>query len=451
MTFELLEIKPEIIKALKEIGFEKPTSIQEKAIPHVKLGKDVIGSSKTGSGKTAAFGIPILEKVVPKAGLQTLIIAPTRELAVQIANEMEKFGKYLDFSIVTIYGGVSLDPQVKALRYSEIAVGTPGRLLDHLNRGTMNLSKIKCVVLDEADKLVEMGFIEDIRKIINRMPHQRQILLFGATISGEIERLKQRYMTQPFLVEVEKHVSEEYLEQYYYNVMPHEKFSLLVHLLNKETVQRAIIFCSAKTTVDIVARNLQKQGFKCAVLHGNLGQATRLKVIEGFNKGKPHILVASPVAARGLDIKDISHIFNYDLSKDPQEYVHRVGRTARAGQSGKAITLLCQRDHNAFASIKDRHGMDVKVLPKESFPKIQFKAQSGYGRSFGRGSSRRRSFGRGSSDNRRRSFGRSSSKFGERRSSSNLGDRKSPPGNRRKFSGKFGNKRRKSSHRSHRR
>ncbi|MFH1637875.1 MAG: DEAD/DEAH box helicase [Candidatus Woesearchaeota archaeon] len=413
MTFELLEIDPEIIRALKELGYEKPTTIQKKAIPLIKQGKDVIGKSKTGSGKTAAFGIPILEMVTPNAGLQTLIIAPTRELAVQIAGEIEKFGKYIKCSITTVYGGVSLAPQMKALTKSEIVVGTPGRLLDHLRRKTMDLSKIRCVVLDEADKLVEMGFIEDIRKILDKMPRTRQVLLFGATVGGEIERLKRTYMCNAEVAEAETQVKEEFLQQYYYNIMSHEKFSLLVHLLNKEQVQRAIIFCSAKVTVDLVAKNLKVQGFQCAVIHGNLGQATRLKVMENFNKGKPNILVASAVAARGLDIKDISHIFNYDLSQDPQEYLHRVGRTARAGESGKAITLLCERDHSAFRSIKGKHGMEIKALPKEQFPKINFQARGGYSRSpYRRGPPRRGSF---SSGERRGQGGRSSFSSGERR------------------------------------
>ncbi len=406
MTFELMEIKPEILKALKEIGIEAPTDIQRKAIPLIKQGKDVIGKSKTGSGKTAAFGIPLLEMIKPGEGVQVLIVSPTRELAVQIAKELEKFSKYIHSSIATVYGGVSLSPQIEKMKKSEIVVGTPGRLLDHLQRRTLNLSKVNCFVLDEADKLVEMGFIEDIERIMSYTPKNKQILLFGATISREIERLKNRHMKNPEIAQAEVFVEEEYLQQYYYNVVPHEKFSLLVHLLKKEKIKSAIIFCSTKATVDIIENNLLSQGLKVTSLHGNMTQNQRLRVMEEFNKGKHKILVASAVAARGLDIKDVSHIFNYDLSKDPQEYIHRVGRTARAGESGKAITLLCEKDHNSFRSIQNRFDVKIQVLPKENFPNIRFQARGVTIRRLpGRGP-RRGGFQRGHGPMRKKGFSR---------------------------------------------
>ena len=397
MIFEELNVKKELVQGLKEMGLKEPTEIQTKAIPLIKQGKDVISISKTGSGKTAAFGVPILENIKQGQGIQYLIIAPVRELAVQISNELRKFGKYIKFSVTTVYGGVSINPQIEAMQRADIVVSTPGRLLDHLENYDLKLDKIKCVVLDEADKMVEMGFIEDIRKILNETPNNRQTLLFGATISNEIDELKQEYMHDPVVAQAESHVEEEYLEQYYYDVKQFEKFSLLVHLLKKEKKDLAIVFCSARSTVEMVTKNLRDNGIKADMIHGKLTQNRRLKVIENFHKGRPNILVASAVAARGLDIKDVSHIFNYDLSQDAQEYVHRVGRTARAGKQGKAITLLSERDHDVFREILNRYPVKVEQLPLENFERLRFNS----GRRFG---------GRGSF----RGGGRPGGKFGNR-------------------------------------
>ena len=393
MIFEDLNVKPELVKGLKEIGVKEPTDIQKKTIPLIKEGKDVIGISKTGSGKTIAFGVPILENIEYGKGIQYLIIAPVRELAVQISNELRKFGKYIKFSVATVYGGVSINPQIEAIVRADIIVSTPGRLLDHLENFDLKLDKIKCVVLDEADKMVEMGFIEDIRRILNKTPNNRQVLLFGATISNEIDELKQDYMHNPETAQTESHVEEEYLEQYYYDVKQFEKFSLLVHLLKKEQKDLCIIFCSARSTVEMVTRNLRDNGIKCDMIHGKLTQNRRLRAIENFHKGNPTILVASAVAARGIDVKDVSHIFNYDLSPDAQEYVHRVGRTARAGKTGKAITLLSERDHDVFREILSRFPVKVEQLPLEDFERLKFNAGirgsfRGGGRFGGRGSGR---------------------------------------------------------------
>lgn len=424
MSFERLNINSDIVKGLKEIGLTKPTQIQEKSIPLIKEGKDVIGISKTGSGKTAAFGIPVLERIEHGKGPQVLVIVPIRELAVQITKELHKFGRYIKFTTSTVYGGVSLNPQIEALKTADIVVGTPGRLKDHLERRTLDLSRIKIVVLDEADKMVEMGFIEDIRDILNQIPSSVQTLLFGATISNEIERLKKEYMKNPETAQAESHVHQEFLEQYYYNVPQQEKFSLLVHLLKKEQKELAIIFCSARSTVELVTKNLRDYGIHAEMIHGKLSQNRRLSVIENFHKGKPNVLVASAVAARGLDIKDVTHIFNYDLSKDPQEYVHRVGRTARAGEKGKAITLLSEKDHDVFREILYRYPVKVNELPLENFERLRFDArrtESRWPRRFGHGgfsrgfgshgrSDRPRSYGgHGSSDRPRHHFGGRSS------------------------------------------
>ncbi len=378
MKFEELNVRPEIVRALNELGITDATNIQEKAIPIIKEGSDLIGISKTGSGKTAAFGIPLLEKIIPGKGLQAVVLAPTRELAVQIAAELGKFGKYLRYRIATIYGGVSLEPQVQELTRAEILVGTPGRVMDHLQRRTLNLTKVHTFVLDEADKMVDMGFVEDVEMILKAAPRERQILLFGATISTEIENLKRKYMQDPQTAEAETYVQEDLLKQYYYNVDYRQKFSLLVHLLKKEDRGRAIIFCSARSTVDLVAKNLHKQGIDAEAIHGKLSQSRRLKIIDDFNKGKIDLIVASAVAARGLHIDDVTHVFNYDLSQDPQEYVHKVGRTARAGKEGKAVTLLSERDYQAFGEVLKRYRLKVEELQLPEFQRVPFDASRGH-------------------------------------------------------------------------
>ncbi len=430
MSFEQLNLNAEVIKALAEEGISAPTKIQEMAIPMILAGKDVIGMSYTGSGKTVAFGAPIIDKIKPRAGLQTIILTPTRELAVQISNELKKFSKYKRCSIATIYGGVGLGPQIGDMARADIVVGTPGRMLDHLQRGNLHLSHINCFVLDEADKMVEMGFIEDVEQILSQTPKNRQILLFGATISSEIDHIKVDYMNNPVVAEADKHVKQELLEQYYYNVSHNQKFSLLVHLLKKGTaiplntengpnpdfMDRVLIFCSSRSTVELLTANLRNQGIKAEMIHGKMTQSRRLQMIERLNQDKLKILVASPVAARGLDIKNVTHIFNYDLSPDPQEYVHRIGRTARAGESGKAITLLSDKDYQVFGQIFDRYRLDIKELPLEEFPRLRFEVRSReqssrFGERGGRGQRDFRGH-RGSSDDHRHSSRGSS--FGSR-------------------------------------
>jgi len=373
MNFTDLSIRPEIVSALKDENIIEPTLIQEKAIPLIKQGSDVIGMSKTGSGKTATFGVPLLEKITPGEGIQVLVMCPVRELAVQISNEMKKFSKNIGVKFATIFGGVALDPQTEKMKTAEVVVGTPGRLLDHLNRRNMDLSRIKAVVLDEADKMVEMGFIEDLQDILSYTPSKKQMLLFGATLYEDIYNIKASHMNNPIVVQAESHVADDFLKQYYYDVPYHQKFSLLVHLINKEDTDRVIIFCSSRSTVELLNKNLRMQGTKSEMIHGKLSQNKRLNIIDRFNQDKIKILVASAVAARGLDIKGVSHVFNYDLSKDPQEYVHRVGRTARAGESGKAITLLSDRDYDSFSHILNKYNeLDIQCLPTESFDRLNF-------------------------------------------------------------------------------
>ncbi|MFH1649112.1 MAG: DEAD/DEAH box helicase [Candidatus Woesearchaeota archaeon] len=372
MSFEELGLRPEIVKALREEEIFEPTSIQSQAIPLVIKGRDVVGMSKTGSGKTVAFSVPLLERMKPGNGPQVLVLCPTRELAVQIAAEFEKFGKYMKVKVAAVYGGVALDPQIHAMGKADVIVGTPGRVLDHLERATINTEGIDMVVLDEADRMVDMGFFDDVTRIIDATKQGRQLLLFGATISDEIHTIKERYMTEPATVKAEANVEEEFLKQYFYSVLPQEKFSLLVHLLKKEATNRVMVFCSTRNMVDVLARNLKRQGVDAASIHGKLTQARRLDIMKQFNEGHPEVLVASAVAARGLHIEEVSHVFNWDLSQDPEEYIHRVGRTARAGEKGKAITLLSSRDHDVFNDVIHRFGMNVKELPLDNFQKLRF-------------------------------------------------------------------------------
>jgi len=377
MSFESLEVHKDIIRALKDLGFKRPTAIQKRAIPLIKSGKDVIGISKTGSGKTAAFGIPIVEHIQAGDGVQALLIVPIRELAVQIARELRKMGKYKKINVATVYGGVSLQPQIERMAIAEIVVGTPGRLLDQLQRGNLDLGWLDIIVLDEADKMAEMGFIEDIEEIISYSPEDSQILLFGATLSENINRLKHQYMREPVIAETRRHVDDEYLQQFYYEVEPHEKFSMLVHLLKNEKIRQAIVFCSRCSTVNLVHKNLELQRVRSEMIHGRLSQSRRLKAIQRFNKGEEKTLVASPVAARGLDIKNVTHIINYDLSQDAEEYIHRIGRTARAGETGKAITLLSAQDYPTFNRIEDMYQLKVEKLEKGRFRRLPFKTRLG--------------------------------------------------------------------------
>ncbi len=383
MKFEELNIDANIVKALKDEGIIEPTKIQELAIPSILEGKDVIGKSYTGSGKTVAFGVPIIQRTNPGSGLKTVILAPVRELAVQIADEMKKFSKYKKCSIAVVYGGVGMDPQIRDMKKADILVATPGRILDHLQRGNVDFSKVEHFVLDEADKMVEMGFIEDVERIMSEAPKGRQIILFGATISGEIEDIQKKHMNNPVVAEADKHVKQEFLEQFYYNIQHNQKFSLLIHLLNEEATDRVMIFCSTRSTVELLTNNLKAQNIKAEMIHGKMTQNKRLQVIERFNKEKLKVLVASAVAARGLDIRNVTHVFNYDLSPDPQEYVHRIGRTARAGEKGKAITLLSERDYETFNQVFDKFKFEINELTVPEFKKLRFETRAPRESNFG--------------------------------------------------------------------
>ena len=351
--FEDLGLSRELESAIKKQGFDKPTLIQGKSIPNILAGKDVIGESATGSGKTLAFGCGIIEKVIPKAGLQALILTPTRELAEQVKTALKKYTEKLN--IIAIYGGVSIGPQIHELTRVEVVVATPGRLLDHLERQTINLSKLKLLVLDEVDRMLDMGFIDDVEKIIRNCPRDRQTLFFSATISDDTKNLARRYTKDPINVSGIKMVDPGKLKQVYYDITKNMKLSLLIHLLKNESSGLVMVFCNTRRNVDFVVKALRQNNVNAIATHGGLTQNKRTRTIEIFHKGKAHVLVCTDVAARGLHIDDVSHIYNYDLPKDAKDYIHRIGRTARAGEEGKVINILCDYDYDSFSRILNEY------------------------------------------------------------------------------------------------
>jgi ATP-dependent RNA helicase DeaD len=355
MKFEDLGLSKELLTAIKRLGFDEPTQIQEKSIKHILSGKDVIGESATGSGKTLAFGCGIHEHVVPKQGLQALILTPTRELAEQVKEVLKKLSYGKGLSIISVYGGVSIERQIHNLTRAEVVVATPGRLLDHLERRTIDTSRINLLVLDEADRMFDMGFIDDVERIIRACPHERQTLFFSATISQRVKDLANKHMANSILVTATKMVDPNKLKQVYYDVRKNMKLSLLIHLLQKERSGLVMVFCNTRSTTDFVVKNLKKNRVNAISIHGGLTQNKRTKTIELFNNAEVGVLVCTEVAARGLDIDNVSHIYNYDIPKDANDYVHRIGRTARAGESGKVINLLCDYDHDNFSRVLQEH------------------------------------------------------------------------------------------------
>jgi len=373
MKFEEMNIEKSVSDSLTSMGFEQPTRIQLETIPLIKQGFDVIGQSETGSGKTAAFGIPLVEKVVRSKGIQALVLSPTRELTMQIAKELEKFSHLKGLFVQTVYGGVSMEPQIRGLRRAEIVVGTPGRILDHLRRGTFDTKNIKIFVLDEADKMIDMGFIDDIKDIERNIPRERQTLLFSATMPDSLIEMRERFTRNAKKIKTQTKVREDILKQYYCDVDHKMKFSLLVHLINKENPKLAIIFCNSRRDAGSVARNLRYNGINAVELHGGLTQQRRETVMDSFHKGSTKILVATDVAARGLDVKNVTHIFNFSIPKSAEDYTNRIGRTARAGEKGKAISLLSRDDHDSFRRVIRSFDSEIENMPVENFKILPFK------------------------------------------------------------------------------
>lgn len=355
LTFRDLGLSDKVLKALDDMGFEEPSPIQAKTIPTLLGGKDVIGQAQTGTGKTAAFGVPIVERWDPKQrSVQALILTPTRELAIQVAEEITKIGKYVRLKTTAIYGGQSIDRQIRALRFGvDVVIGTPGRIMDHMRRGTLALSEVNMVVLDEADEMLDMGFVDDIEFILKETSASRQTLLFSATMPDEIKRLAVRYMKTPEHISVTpSQLTVPQIEQYFYEVRSAFKTEALCRVLDMEDVERGICFCRTKKGVDELVEGLQARGYLAEGIHGDMNQAQRSRVMAKFKDGNIELLVATDVAARGLDIQDVTHVFNYDIPQDPESYVHRIGRTGRAGRAGTAITFTSSREFQQLRLIE---------------------------------------------------------------------------------------------------
>lgn len=373
--FDELSLSPELLKATADMGFTEASPIQARAIPLIVAGKDVVGLAMTGTGKTAAFSLPLIDKIDPfQKHSQALILCPTRELAIQVCSEITKFLKYKkNISVLAVYGGQLIDTQLRALRKGvQIIVGTPGRLIDHIERRSINLSTISSVVLDEADEMLDMGFRPDIEKILQRTPASRQTVMFSATMPSDIVELVKKYQKDPQMVQVSnKNSAATTVEQHYYEVRSGDRFALLQSIMQKNNPYLSIVFCNTKHRVDDVTHKLMRLGISAEALHSDIRQAKRNKIMSRFRSGDLQVLVATDVAARGIDIPNIDIIFNFEIPKDEKSYVHRIGRTGRAGKNGLAVSFVSERDGFAFRNIKrciqaNLIRQAVPVLPQQS-------------------------------------------------------------------------------------
>lgn len=348
MTFEEMCLDTRIMRAIAEMGFEQPSPIQAQSIPIAVEGKDMIGQARTGTGKTASFGIPMLQRINPKdKSLQAIVLCPTRELAIQSANEIRKLAKFLHgIKVLPIYGGQEISKQIRSLKGGvQIVIGTPGRVMDHLRRHTLKPHTVDIVVLDEADEMLNMGFREDIETILGQLPEERQTMLFSATMPKPILEIAKRYLHEPEIVKViQKELTVPKIEQYYYEVNPRKKNDVLSRLLDMYDPSLSLVFCNTKRKVDELVADLKGRGYFAEGLHGDMKQSQRDRVMNGFRNGRTDILVATDVAARGIDVDDVEAVFNYDVPQDDEYYVHRIGRTGRAGREGRAFTLVVGKE-----------------------------------------------------------------------------------------------------------
>lgn len=355
IKFEDMQLSKKVLNAVRDMGFEEPSPIQAQTIPLALEGHDVIGQAQTGTGKTAAFGIPTIEQIDEKNKyIQALVLTPTRELAIQIAEEFNKIGKYKRVKTLPVYGGQMIDRQIRALRFGvKVVVGTPGRLIDHIRRNTIKLDHVKMLILDEADEMLDMGFIEDIEEIMSNVAQgeNRQTLLFSATMPAPIEKLARSYMHNPQKVMISREqLTVPSVDQLYFETR--DKFEGLCRVLDIEDSGKYIIFCRTKKNVDDLQASLQVRGYMAGSLHGDMSQAQRDRVMRRFREGKLEILIATDVAARGIDIDDISHVINFDIPQDHESYVHRIGRTGRAGRTGIAVTFIEPKEYRQLKLIE---------------------------------------------------------------------------------------------------
>ncbi|MCE1205766.1 MAG: DEAD/DEAH box helicase [Holophagaceae bacterium] len=376
MSFESLGLLPELLRAVREQGYESPTPIQAQAIPLVLEGRDLMGRAQTGTGKTAGFTLPLLQRLAPQASssasparhpIRALILTPTRELAMQVEESVRTYGKYIPLRSTTIFGGVNINPQTKALRAGvEILVATPGRLLDHHQQGNLNFSQLEILVLDEADRMLDMGFIRDIQKIITLLPKQRQTLLFSATFTDEIKQLAAQFLRNPASVQITpQNTAAELVRQVVHPVDRERKRHLLAHLITSRKLEQVLVFTRTKHGANRLSEQLDKDGISSMAIHGNKSQPQRIKALEDFKKGAVRVLVATDIAARGLDIDQLPHVVNYELPQVPEDYIHRIGRTGRAGSEGEALSLVCVDEKGL---LKDIEKLLRKELPKDIVP-----------------------------------------------------------------------------------
>ncbi|WP_078554565.1 DEAD/DEAH box helicase [Bacillus alkalicellulosilyticus] len=379
--FDSFELSSEVMKAIKEMGFEEPSPIQEKAIPLIVKGGDVIGQAQTGTGKTAAFGIPVIEKIKEEDQfVQAIILTPTRELAIQVSGELQKLSKYKRIRTLPIYGGQSIGHQIKALKQGvHVVIGTPGRIMDHLRRKTLKLDRIHTAVLDEADEMLDMGFIEDIEEILKQVKGERQTLLFSATMPPPIKKLSYKYMQNPEIVSINRgEVTAPSIDQVYYKVLERNKLESLCRIIDSEEIDLGILFCRTKKGVAELTEALQARGYIADGLHGDLTQMQRDSVMKKFRDSTIEFLIATDVAARGIDVENVTHVINYDIPQDPESYVHRIGRTGRAGRKGLALTLVTPREMKHLRSIEAEIKMSIPSSNVPTFEEVVEKQQSSW-------------------------------------------------------------------------
>lgn len=366
VKFEELQLDERIIRAITEMGFEEASPIQAQAIPVVLEGRDMIGQAQTGTGKTAAFGLPLLQKVDPKVKkLQAIVLLPTRELAIQVAEELRRFAKFMHgVKVLPIYGGQDIVRQIRALKDgTQIVVGTPGRVMDHMRRKTVKTDHVHTVVLDEADEMLNMGFLEDMETILSQLPEERQTLMFSATMPQAIAEIARKFQTDPVTVRViKKELTVPKVTQYYYEVKPKNKVEVMCRLLDMYSPKLSIVFCNTKRQVDELVQALQGRGYFAEGLHGDLKQVQRDRVMESFRNGRTDILIATDVAARGIDVGNVEAVFNYDIPQDDEYYVHRIGRTGRAGREGKAFSLVVGKEVYKLRDIQ--RYCKTKIIPQ---------------------------------------------------------------------------------------
>ena len=377
MNFNDLNINDDIKSAVLKMGFEKLTPIQNEAIPEILNGRDVIGQAQTGSGKTLAFAVPILNKLfIPDNSPQAIILCPTRELCIQVAEEIKKLSKDMDkVKVLAVYGGQAIGRQIRVLNKGvHIVVGTPGRVIDHIERGTLDLIGVETVVLDEADEMLDMGFREDIELILRYTPKQRQTLLFSATIPGEIRKLTKLYQKNPCFIKIsdtKKTIPK--ITQFYFKSSDEEKIDDLCRIIEYWDFSLWLIFCNTRRRVDFVYRNLKRNGFKVDSIHGDMTQKVRDKVMNRFRNGNINILVASDIAARGIDVSEVEVVVNYDIPQNPEDYIHRIGRTARAGSSGYAFNIVSNYESHDLVKIRKKYNLSIKEKKIPTSGEIEYK------------------------------------------------------------------------------